>query len=66
MKMSVQARQRFLSALSIVVMFLLWEVVTGRRISDRFMERAVTFGFFLLLALMVYVNGLDVWRSWFK
>jgi len=48
------------------VVFLLWEVVTRRRVSDAFMERAVTFGFFLLLALMVYTNGLDIWRSWFK
>ena len=48
------------------VVFLLWEVVTGKRVSDKFMERAVTFGFFLLLALMLYTNGLDVWRSWFK
>ncbi len=48
------------------VMFLLWEVVTRRRVSDQFMERAVTFGFFLLIGLMLYTNGLDVWRSWFK
>ncbi|MEO6759365.1 MAG: M50 family metallopeptidase, partial [Saprospiraceae bacterium] len=48
------------------VVFLLWEVVTGKRVSDKFMERAVTFGFFLLLALMIYTNGLDVWRSWIK
>ena len=27
MKLSIQARQRFLSALSIVVMFLLWELI---------------------------------------
>jgi len=44
------------------VMFLLWEVVTGRKVSDTVMERAVTFGFFLLLALMVFAFGLDIWR----
>ncbi len=44
------------------VMFLLWEVVTGRKVSDTVMERAVTFGFFLLLALMIFAFGLDIWR----
>lgn len=44
------------------VLFLIWEVVTGRKVSDRFMERAVTVGFFLLIGLMVFALGLDVWR----
>jgi regulator of sigma E protease len=44
------------------VMFLIWEVITGRRVSDAFMEKAVTFGFFLLMGLMVYAFGLDIWR----
>jgi regulator of sigma E protease len=44
------------------VMFLIWEVVTGRRVSDAFMEKAVTVGFFLLMGLMVYAFGLDIWR----
>lgn len=48
------------------VVFLIWEVITGRRVSDRVMERAVTVGFFLLLGLMVYVNGLDIWRGCFR
>lgn len=48
------------------VVFLLWEVVTGRKVSDRFMEKAVTVGFFLLLGLMVYAFGLDLWRHFFQ
>jgi regulator of sigma E protease len=44
------------------VVFLLWEVVTGRKVSDSFMERAVTVGFFLLMGLMIYAFGLDIWR----
>ncbi len=44
------------------VVFLLWEVVTGRRVSDGFLEKAVTVGFFLLMGLMVYAFGLDIWR----
>jgi regulator of sigma E protease len=48
------------------VLFLIWEVVTGRKVSDKFMERAVTVGFFLLLGLMVLALGLDVWRHWLQ
>ncbi|MCC7244309.1 MAG: RIP metalloprotease RseP [Saprospiraceae bacterium] len=44
------------------VVFLLWEVFTGRRVSDSVMEKAVTFGFFLLMGLMIYAFGLDIWR----
>lgn len=48
------------------VVFLLWEVFTGRKVSDKVMEKAVTFGFFLLLGLMVYAFGLDLWRHVFQ
>lgn len=44
------------------VLFLIWEVITGRKVSDQFMERAVTIGFFLLIGLMIFALGLDVWR----
>lgn len=46
------------------VVFLLWEVVTRRKVSDKFMEKAVTVGFFLLLGLMVFALGNDIWRHW--
>ncbi|MBK9337028.1 MAG: RIP metalloprotease RseP [Lewinellaceae bacterium] len=48
------------------VVFLLWEVFTGKKVSDKVMEKAVTFGFFLLLGLMVYAFGLDLWRHVFQ
>ncbi len=48
------------------VVFLLWEVVTRRRVSDAFMEKAVTMGFFLLLGLMVFALGNDIWRHWIQ
>jgi regulator of sigma E protease len=48
------------------VMFLLWEVVTRRKVSDGFMEKAVTAGFFLLLGLMVFALGNDIWRHWIQ
>ncbi|MEL6275152.1 MAG: RIP metalloprotease RseP [Bacteroidota bacterium] len=46
------------------VMFLLYEVVSGRKPSDAFLERATMVGFFIVLALLLYANGLDIWR-WF-
>ena len=48
------------------VMFLIYEVVTGRKPSDKFMEVATTVGFVLVLSLLLYANGLDIFRAWFK
>lgn len=42
------------------VLFLLAEVVTRRRPSDRFLEVAQTVGFFLLLALLLFANFNDI------
>ena len=44
------------------VMFLLYEVVSGRKPSDKFMEIATMVGFVIVLSLVVYANGLDLWR----
>ena len=44
------------------VIFLLFEMITGRKVSDKVMERATTVGLVLLLTLMVYANGLDIFR----
>ena len=44
------------------VMFLAYEIVTGRKPNDKFMEYAQMFGFFLLLALVFYANGNDLYR----
>ncbi len=44
------------------VIFLLFELISGRKVSDKVMERATTVGLVLLLALMVYANGLDIFR----
>ena len=46
------------------VMFLLIEAVTGRKPSDKVMEIATIIGFVLVFALVLYANGLDVWRWW--
>ncbi len=46
------------------VLFLLYEVVTGKKPSDKFMEIATMAGFFFILALLLYANGLDLMRLW--
>ena len=48
------------------VMFLFYEIVTGRKPNDKFMEYAQIFGFFLLLALVLYANGNDLFRAFFS
>jgi|TARA_A100001015_G_scaffold299758_1_gene384259 regulator of sigma E protease len=47
------------------VMFLLYEMVTGRKPNDKFMEYATMIGVFLLLGLVLYANGMDIFRAFF-
>ena len=47
------------------VMFLLYEVVSGRKPSDKVMEYSTIAGFFLILSLLVFANGLD-FLDWFR
>jgi len=44
------------------ILFILVEMLTGRRPSDKFIGYANTVGFALLIALLVWANGLDVFR----
>ena len=44
------------------VMFLLYEMISGRKPNDKLMEYAQMAGFFLLLALVIYANGNDLFR----
>jgi regulator of sigma E protease len=44
------------------VMFLLFEVITGKKPSDKFLEYAQIAGMVLLLALLVFANGNDILR----
>ncbi len=48
------------------VMFLLYEMATGRKPNDKFMEYAQMVGFFLLIALVLFANGNDIYRWLFK
>ena len=45
------------------VMFLIYEMVTGKRPSDKFMEVSTMIGFFLLIAIVLYANGNDLFRA---
>lgn len=42
------------------VMFLLYEIVTGRKPGDKFLEYAQITGMLILLALLLYANGNDI------
>lgn len=48
------------------VMFLLYEMVSGRKPSDKFLEYAQMVGFFLLIALLLFANGNDLYKAVFK
>lgn len=44
------------------VMFLLYEMITGRPPSDKFLEVAQKIGMVLILGLMIFVFGNDIWK----
>jgi len=45
------------------VMFLLFEIITRRKPSEKFMERAQVAGFFILIALVLFANGNDIYKA---
>ena len=47
------------------VIFLLWEMLTGKAVSQKILERSQLVGMVLLLGLMLYGNGMDAVRHWF-
>jgi regulator of sigma E protease len=48
------------------VLFLLIESITRKKFSDAFMEKTQVVGMVLLLSLMVFVIGNDIWRNFIK
>ncbi len=48
------------------VVFTLWEMITGRKPSDKFLEYAQVAGFIILVTLLLYANGNDVFRHFFN
>lgn len=48
------------------VMFLIYEMITGRKPNDKFLEYAQTAGMLLLFALLIFANGNDIFKAIFK
>ncbi|MBB5439478.1 regulator of sigma E protease [Pedobacter sp. AK017] len=48
------------------VVFLIIEMIKGKPLGDKFMERAQIVGFVMLLSLMVFVLGNDIFKAFFK
>ena len=45
------------------VMFLLYEIISRRKPSDKFLENAQMVGFVLLIALLLFANGNDIYKA---
>ena len=43
-------------------MFLVYEMVSGRKPSDKFLETVQVIGFLILLALVIFANGNDIYK----
>lgn len=48
------------------VIFTLWEMITGKKPNEKFLEVATTIGLVFLLILMVYANVNDIVRNFFR
>ena len=44
------------------VMFLIYEMIAGKAPSDQFLTRAQVVGMVLLFSLLIYANGMDIYR----
>lgn len=47
------------------VLLLLIEMITGKRIPDKWLEKINNVGFWILIALLVFANGNDVFKAFF-
>lgn len=50
------------------ILFTLFEIITGKKVPDKFLEKANMIGFVIIIGLMVFTNGNDVFRKlkgWF-
>ncbi|WP_336127691.1 RIP metalloprotease RseP [Mesoflavibacter sp. CH_XMU1422-2] len=48
------------------VMFLLYEMISGRKPGEKFLEKAQMVGFFILIALVLFANGNDIVKAIFN
>lgn len=47
------------------VLLLLLEMITGRQIPDKWLEKINNVGFWILIALLIYANGNDIFKAFF-
>ena len=47
------------------ILFLLVEIITRRKPSDKFLEKANEIGFWLLILLLIFANGNDILKLFF-
>ena len=45
------------------VIFLLYEMISGKKPSDKFLENAQMVGFILLITLLLFANGNDIYKA---
>ena len=43
-------------------MFLMYEMISGRKPSDKFLETVQVIGFIILLSLVIFANGNDIYK----
>lgn len=46
--------------------FTFWEMITGRKVSDKVLEAAQYVGLIIILMLLLYANGNDIYRFFIK
>lgn len=47
------------------IMFLFWEIISGRKVPDKYLEMANMVGLSFLFLLMIYANANDIIRAFF-
>jgi len=47
------------------VLLLLLEMITGKQIPDKWLEKINNVGFWILIALLIYANGNDIFKAFF-
>lgn len=48
------------------IVFLLYEMITGREAPQKVLEYAQVIGFIIVIGLVLYANGNDIYRAFFK
>jgi len=47
-------------------MFLIYEIISGKKPSDKFMEKVQLIGFLILISLVILANGNDIYNFLIK